>query len=98
MSKRFDGYIPKEYYETMKKLNTILEAEGSNFSHWVRLQAEAYVEAHENPKAPNTAVPYPAACTFVGCSLPAAHWGLEGKVWFGYCSDHWGTRKFSVYR
>jgi hypothetical protein len=45
-------YIPVSFENTFDLLQTILKREGSNFSRWVRDNAESYVRLHEpgNPQ------------------------------------------------
>jgi len=45
-------YIPSSFENTFDLLQTILKREGSNFSRWVRDNAESYVRLHEpgNPQ------------------------------------------------
>lgn len=82
----------------MKKLGKILYDEHLSFSHWIMLQAEAYVAAKENPQPQKdiSTSAYPPAC--VVCGGKAEKWGLKDTVWIGYCSPHFDNMKWAVYR
>lgn len=94
-------YTPEEYAKIMAKLSKILEAENVSFSHWVRLQAEAYVQAHENPpqqpQAP-TAGSTEEISVCAECGAKAVHYGVKNNRWFGFCDAHFDKRKFTAYK
>jgi hypothetical protein len=96
MSKRFDGYIPKEYSATMEKLSQILEKENLSFSQWVRQQAEVYVAAKEKPLEKENTPEAISTCEV--CGGKAVHFGVKDDCWHGFCDVHFDKSKFSCYR
>lgn len=80
----------------MEKLSKILENEHLSFSHWVRLQAEAYVAAKENSQPPQEKKRvYPLACEV--CGGKATRWGVKDGAYRGFCDAHFDRSKFACY-
>jgi hypothetical protein len=78
-------YIPSEYQLLFKKLQDILQREGSNLSEWIRSQAEPYVRLHEpgNPQQRldiilinKESYKAPKFCGFKGCNREAFGFGV----------------------
>jgi hypothetical protein len=91
-------YVPKDFEQTMKELDKILNREGSNISRWIRSQAQKYVNLH-SPGNPQQTIQrfvegkkaYIASdpC-FFNCGRPSqflASYGKEDKL-YKVCKVH----------